>query len=451
MRRLNEEYVNVLVEKKKVSEEDKDEEYLEEMNEEYLEVNGEDLEKVNEEDLEEMNEEDLEVNVLIKDMVNDNIEDGLVEKKNEDVLVQKEDRQKNDHFVFFYNVVDNLNDKDNDGLVEEKKNEDVVEDDVLKNENIEKKNEKDNDGLVEEKKNEDVVEDDMLKNENIEDVNDKVEDVNDKDNMVNEKKDDVFVQNLEKKEDMQNVKRVEEDMFVEKIGKNEDNMKKKKVEEDVLMEKIEKKKKKHKQEVEEDVVELDDATHVQFKRKRLRSKVLLSPYTDPSWKIMRVKDPITVDPMEKSDPKLQKELMTELRKKSKCKQVELCTGTIGFKFFDTMLRKTRWLTDVEINVGCALLRKRAITYPKTYMKDFDVSFYEYYWGKKEIHMLTWIIFEDISFPLNLYMKHWGIIHTTLISSNATHENRIIQHAAEMMVDVVAEMMVDVVAEIMLLQ
>ncbi|XP_047331732.1 ring-infected erythrocyte surface antigen-like [Impatiens glandulifera] len=119
-----------------------------------------------------------------------------------------------------------LNEKNNNGLVveddvlvnediEEKKNEDVVEDDVLVNENIE-------DGLMEEKKNEDVVEDDVLVNENIE--HGLVEEKNEKDNVVNEKKDDVFVQNLEKKEDMQNVQKVEEDLFVEKIEKKEDNV-----------------------------------------------------------------------------------------------------------------------------------------------------------------------------------------------------------------------------------
>ncbi|XP_047340049.1 coiled-coil domain-containing protein 1-like [Impatiens glandulifera] len=180
------------------------------------------INKVNEEYLEKVNEEDLEkANVLIEDPVNENIED----------------------------VVDKLNDKDKDGIVElkdedvdekknedveEKKNEDVMEnvvneevvyeiDDVEKvdvNKDVVEKNEdkrNNEDGIDDVEKvdvNEDVMEkkEDKQKNE---DVNEKVEDVNDKNKVVNEKKN---VNDIDK-EDKQ---KLEDDVFVQNLGKKED-------------------------------------------------------------------------------------------------------------------------------------------------------------------------------------------------------------------------------------
>ncbi|XP_047340170.1 uncharacterized protein LOC124943739 [Impatiens glandulifera] len=271
---FNEEYmdVDVLVEKKKVNEEDledNEEDFKvneEDNGEEYLEVNEEDLEKVN------VLIEDL-VNVLIEDLVNDdnieekknedvveddvlkidNIKDVLVEKDN-DGLVEKKKNNKNE------DIDDGLVEKkDNDGLVEKKDNDGLVDkkdNDVLvvqagvlveekKNEDIEvwsissiwsisrwAYGEENNDGLVEEKKKEDIEHWSNLTDfVSFKDVNEKVEDVVNDKKMVQNKKvvqkkvdDDVFVEKIEKKEDNVYNKKVDNDLFVEKIEKKEESV-----------------------------------------------------------------------------------------------------------------------------------------------------------------------------------------------------------------------------------
>ncbi|XP_047340317.1 DNA ligase 1-like [Impatiens glandulifera] len=407
-------YMLLYLGKKKVNEEDKDEEDLKE-------IDGEDLDKVN---------------VFLEDMLNDD-NDGLVEKKdnagldghmveddlvNDEIVEKKINDIKDEHMVeddlvndehvleadvldeksnngIVENKIEDIEDgieKNNDGLMleadvlNEKSNDEIVENKIenIEEENVKEKVEgkvekKNNDGIVE-KKVEDIevyglVEDknnerfmkeadvlDEKSNDGI--VEKKIEDekVEEKKVVPNKNVQKTKVDKVPNKKVVQNKKlvqkKVDDDLFVEK---KEDKVSNKKV--------VQNKKLKQKVEEEEkDVVELDDAFHIQFKRKRLRSKALLSPYTVPRPKKKVKEDPIIVDPMTKFDLKLKTTMMKELAKRGQCKKLELCVCTIGYSFLNTLMSTRKWINDVEINAALDLLRERAFTYPKTYATDFTI-------------------------------------------------------------------------------
>ncbi|XP_047331067.1 protein stu1-like [Impatiens glandulifera] len=307
-----------LTEKKKVNEEDKDEEDFK-VNEKILDkanvfiehmLNDDNIEdglidKDNDGLVEENNNAGL-VDVLIEDvLIDDNIEvaDGIVEETN--VIVKKfNDRiiEEADEIVEEADVhdeksnVDEKVDETMEGIVEEKVEEKVEETvEGIVEEKVEYKVEEmveGIDGLVEDKNK---VDDDFIvekKEENVQKM------VVQKGKKVVQKKKEEKVQNkvvqkgkkvLQKKVVQKN--KVDDDFIVEKKEEKVQNkvvqkgkkVVQKKVDDHFILEnKEDKVQKKDKQKVvDEDVVELEDASHIDFKRKRTRSKALLSPYTVP--------------------------------------------------------------------------------------------------------------------------------------------------------------------------
>ncbi|XP_047342840.1 receptor-like protein 56 [Impatiens glandulifera] len=144
--------------------------------------------------------------------------------------------------------------------------------------------------------------------------------------------------------------------------------------------------------------------------------------------------------MSTCNEQLRKEFKKEFAKGATFKEVQLSNGTGDLKFFTTILRLNKWLTDVEMNAAICLLRARAFAYPKSYPADFtildcqfgplitsyydnfvadsvdpekphghtfDQIIYHYYWGREDRHMPGWSSVDVIYFPLNLNNLHWG--------------------------------------------
>ncbi|XP_047339484.1 F-box protein CPR1-like [Impatiens glandulifera] len=105
-----------------------------------------------------------------------------------------------------------------------------------------------------------------------------------------------------------------------------------------------------------------------FERKRTASKALLSPYIVPRPR----KKTIVLDPMSTCNEQLRKEFKKEFAKGARFKNVQLSDGIGDLKFFTTILRLNKWLTDVEMNAAICLLRARAFAYPKSYPADFTI-------------------------------------------------------------------------------
>ncbi|XP_047329422.1 golgin subfamily A member 6-like protein 22 [Impatiens glandulifera] len=297
-------------------------------------MNGEKIEKFNKiEDVENVNEKDVVIKYDDVQKLND-VVDKVNEKVKENVMNENDVVLKDEFNEKIEDVADKMNDK--------------VEEDVVLKDDVEE-------DVVNEKitvmKYEDLEKDEDF--EKIEEDNQKIEE-----DLVKEKVDVMVVEKKDlekKKEDKKNVKvekkedkeEEEEDVFVEKNNKVEKKVDKE--EEDVSVEKVDKKVEKKVDKEEEDVVEVKN-TAVQYKRKRLRSK-LLTPYTDPSEKKMRVKDPIKVDHLVKFDLKLLKELMSLLRKTNEFKMVGVNTCSTTYRIFNTMLRKAKWLTDEDLEAA----------------------------------------------------------------------------------------------------
>ncbi|XP_047307225.1 uncharacterized protein LOC124910566 [Impatiens glandulifera] len=76
--------------------------------------------------------------------------------------------------------------------------------------------------------------------------------------------------------------------------------------------------------------------------------------------------------MSTCNEQLRKEFRKEFAKGATFKDVQLPDGAGDLKFFTTILRLNKWLTDVEMNAAICLLRARAVAYPKSYPEDFTI-------------------------------------------------------------------------------
>ncbi|XP_047342819.1 MATH and LRR domain-containing protein PFE0570w-like [Impatiens glandulifera] len=368
--------------------------------------------------------EEEDVDVLVEKKKKNVVENKKIDKRKVveilDVVVEK--NKKNDKKKVVVEKVEEdkekiEEDKDEYGnkVNEEYKDEDVKKvNEEDKDEDVEKVNEEGNDEDLLEEKDENLVNKEDLEkvnvliedlvnemvekyvmNEKIEKLNEKIEDVVNE--MVEEDIDDVHKLN-EKIEDVVNEMVGEDVMNGEKI-EIEDVVNEMVEEDEMNCEKIEKLKDKIENVVNE-MVEKDMMNGEKIEIEDVKNVEDVQKLNDVMDKVY---------PLVNFDPELLEELMKELRGKNEFKMLELNTGSVGYRFFNTMLMKAKWLTNEEINSACFLLRKRETNYPKTYTKDFAIAD-----GLEERHMLMWSTVNDIYVPLNLEFLHW-------IASTITNE------------------------------